>query len=366
MKKLLLVDDEEFFLEGLKEGLDKYSEIFETTTALSVDVAIKKIKKKKFDLIISDMRMPKKSGLDLFLFLRKKKFKGGFKVMTAYGTDELLSEIKKSGGIEIFLKPFKLDWFAKQILSFFSIEIDHLEKKSSDDLESLAELINLDKKSVKVDVVSSEGEGSLDFIDGELWHAFLNDTEGEKAALDIFNSEITNVSIKNIKTSPDRTIKGSLSEIVKNKETNNTNKEEVNKLIDLDKIEKKKEITMNIDKLNESIEVLKKDLRDGLMATDIFDSKDGQSIAGWNGQPAACALFNNITNYMKDALDGAGFPGLGKYYLLDLVDDKLIIVITMGDFQWGLLVDRTKTQLGLLLNVVIPKITDSFEEAIAS
>ena len=110
---------------------------------------------------------------------------------------------------------------------------------------------------------------------------------------------------------------------------------------------------------------LKEDLGDGLLATDIFGTDDGQSVAGWNSNEAACALFNQITNYMVDALTGSGFPALGRYYILDLVDDKMVIVITMGDFQWGLFLDTAKVKLGLLLNVVIPKIVDSFEQAIA-
>ncbi len=122
---------------------------------------------------------------------------------------------------------------------------------------------------------------------------------------------------------------------------------------------------MNVKKLNEAIEVVKENLGAGLLATDIFGSEDGQSLAGWNSNPQACALFNQITNYMTEALGEAGFPSIGRYYILDLVDEKMILVITMGDFQWGLLVDRTKTQLGLLLNIVVPKIIDSFEEAIA-
>jgi len=41
------------------------------------------------------------------------------------------------------------------------------------------------------------------------------------------------------------------------------------------------------------------------------------------------------------------------------------VVIPMGDFQWGILIDGTKTQLGLLLNLAIPKAIGAFEEALA-
>ena len=41
-KKLLLVDDEEFFLEGLKEGLKQHKNIFSTDICFTVDYAVKK------------------------------------------------------------------------------------------------------------------------------------------------------------------------------------------------------------------------------------------------------------------------------------------------------------------------------------
>jgi len=121
---------------------------------------------------------------------------------------------------------------------------------------------------------------------------------------------------------------------------------------------------MDVKKLNESVEVLKKDLGEGLLACSIFDSKDGQSIIAFNPQPAADALFIRVTSMIKESLDGAGFPALGKYYIMDLVDNKMSVLVVMGDYQWGMLFDRTKTQLGLLLNVALPKAIDSFEEAI--
>jgi len=120
---------------------------------------------------------------------------------------------------------------------------------------------------------------------------------------------------------------------------------------------------MDIAMLNEAVDVLKEGLRTSLIATDIWIVEDGQSIAGFNPQPEATALFNRITSDMNEALEGAGFPGLGRYYLLDLVDGNKVLVIPMGKYQWGMLVD-SKAQLGLLLNVILPKIIDKFEEAI--
>ena len=359
-KKLLLVDDEEFFLEGLKEGLEKHKNIFTTDICFSVDDAVKRIKKRKYDLIVSDMRMPNKSGLDLFIYLSKKKYKGGFIVMTAYGTDELLVKVRKMGGIEVLLKPFKLDWFSKHILAYFSEELETFERLDSIDLRSLIEIVNLEKKSVGISVEIGDKKGCLYFKAGEIINAEFDDKGGEDAAIYILRNGKEKFSIQKKSKDMEEIISKSIFKLFQISQREDSS--EVSEKINQKKF--KKEINMDINKLNESIEILKKDLGDGLLATDIFDSKDGQSIAAFNSQPAASALFNKMTNFMKDALEGAGFPGLGKYYILDLVDDKMVIVTVMGDFQWGMLIDRSKTQMGLMLNVILPKAIDSFEEAI--
>jgi hypothetical protein len=123
---------------------------------------------------------------------------------------------------------------------------------------------------------------------------------------------------------------------------------------------------MNVEKLKKAIEVQKSTLGEGLVATDIYATADGMSIADYNGNPKACALFNQITQWLKKALDGSGFPTLNRYYILDLVNDMMVLVIPLGDYQWGMLIDKKKIQMGLLINIAIPQMVSSFEEAIAS
>ena len=121
---------------------------------------------------------------------------------------------------------------------------------------------------------------------------------------------------------------------------------------------------MDIKKLKASVEVLKDDLGDGLIATDIFTVEDGMSIAGYNPQPKASALFNNLTTDLMETLRSANFPNLDKYYILDLEGDHLVIVLPLGDYRWGMLVNSKKVQLGLLLSIAIPDCIQAFEDAL--
>lgn len=371
-KKILLVDDEKFFLEGLKEGLSDSHDVFSTDICFSVDEAIKLFKKNEYDLIISDIRMPKKSGLDLFVYLKKQKYQGGFIAMTAYGSEEILNKIQKLGGLDIILKPFNFDWFKDKIVDYFAEEEGVSGTVDSIDLTSLLQMINLEKKSVAVKIEFRKKTGHLYFHLGEIIHAEWGGLTGQEAIVEMLATGKGRFSVEKSRKSVEKTIDTPfmvlLMNVMKKRDEADKNNEDTKKIvhIDLDRnLSERKEENMNVKKLNDSIEILKGDLGAGLLATDIFGTEDGQTLAGWNSNPQACALFNKITNDMTAALDGAGFPSLGRYYILDLVDEKMVVVITMGDFQWGLFLDRTKTQLGLLLNVVMPKAIDAFEEAIA-
>ncbi len=121
---------------------------------------------------------------------------------------------------------------------------------------------------------------------------------------------------------------------------------------------------MNIKKLNEAIEELRTNLGDGLLATDIWDTAEKQAIAGWNSQPQAVVVFGQITESMNKALSESDFPALGKYYLLNLVSNKLVLIIPMGEYQWGMLLDKAKVSLGLILNIALPKAISGFEDAL--
>ena len=57
---------------------------------------------------------------------------------------------------------------------------------------------------------------------------------------------------------------------------------------------------------------------------------------------------------------------MGNTYMVDLAEDKMVIVLIMGDYQWGILIDTKKTSLGIMLNVALPKAKTVFAAALES
>ena len=123
---------------------------------------------------------------------------------------------------------------------------------------------------------------------------------------------------------------------------------------------------MDVKKVNAVVKEVQEDLGDALLSTDIWTTADGTVIAGFNSNPKAAALMNHVGEEIVKACTGSKFPSLEDYYILDMQDGKMMICLFFGDYQWGMLLDVDKVQLGLLLNVVAPKAMDGFKKAVSA
>jgi hypothetical protein len=123
---------------------------------------------------------------------------------------------------------------------------------------------------------------------------------------------------------------------------------------------------MNIQKLNGCLEVLKKDLGDGLLSSSITSTEDGQILVATDkSNKAGATLLTEITASMREGLKT--YPvELGQYYYVDVAGNMGILAIPFGDYQWAIVINKKQVKLGLLLNIVLPKIIDAFEDAVVS
>jgi len=232
---------------------------------------------------------------------------------------------------------------------------------------SVSDLIQLacqERKSSKLILECNGRQAELWFANGEIIHAFLDDQTGEEVVYQILSWEKGNFSLEASVEPPEVSIKRSWSSLLL-EGAHRLDEEKMNqKNFTKDKKINKKESHMNVKKMEEIVAGLQEDLSGALVATDIYSSKDGQSLAGFNTQPKASALFNEITRYLNKSLKGSNFPGLGSYYLVHLENNFIVVVIPQGDFQEGMLVDLSKTSLGILMNVAVPKIIEGLKEAL--
>lgn len=105
--RILVVDDEESIREFLEIMLKK--EGYEVTSAADGKQGLELIRKRSFDLVISDMQMPHMTGIELLKEAKAQYPELLFMMITAFGTTETAVEAMKLGAYDYILKPFKID-----------------------------------------------------------------------------------------------------------------------------------------------------------------------------------------------------------------------------------------------------------------
>ena len=107
MGTILVVDDEVKMCHVLKMALE--DDGHNVITAGSGQSAIEEIKKRTFELVITDMKMPKTGGMRLLAHIKKADPELPVIIMTAYGTIETAVEAMKEGASDYILKPFDIE-----------------------------------------------------------------------------------------------------------------------------------------------------------------------------------------------------------------------------------------------------------------
>jgi len=108
MAHLLIIDDELSTSWALAEGLS--DDGFTIDTFRSAEDAMDWLKRGgKSELVISDLRLPGMSGLELARKLSRGRHAQPVIVVTAYGSYELARDLSRAGVVECFSKPFAMD-----------------------------------------------------------------------------------------------------------------------------------------------------------------------------------------------------------------------------------------------------------------
>jgi two-component system, NtrC family, response regulator AtoC len=104
---LLVVDDDPVTLSLLKEVLSK--EGYEVETALGGQEAVEKGAYQLFDIVITDVRMGDKDGMEVLRSFRKNAPDTTVIMITAFGSIETAIEAIREGAFDYISKPFKLE-----------------------------------------------------------------------------------------------------------------------------------------------------------------------------------------------------------------------------------------------------------------
>ncbi|HYO81282.1 MAG TPA: sigma-54 dependent transcriptional regulator [Bryobacteraceae bacterium] len=114
--RILVVDDEADIRESLETLLEL--EGYSATMAVDAGDAARRLDKNSYDLILLDLMMPDRSGMDLLRDIRERNTETPIIMLTAYGSVEVAVKALKYGADDYFSKPWDNDKLV--------IEIGHL------------------------------------------------------------------------------------------------------------------------------------------------------------------------------------------------------------------------------------------------
>ena len=115
MSRILLIDDD----PGVRDSMERTlrSAGYAVQSAASGEEGFEMARGGAYDVILSDMRMPGISGLDILRQLRELRVDAAFIIMTGFGTVDTAVEAMKLGAVDFVQKPFFRDELLMRVRS---------------------------------------------------------------------------------------------------------------------------------------------------------------------------------------------------------------------------------------------------------
>lgn len=107
METILIVEDKESMAEMLRETLE--SEGYRVISATDGAEGIKLLKEDRVDLVLTDLKLPKKDGMGVLNASKEENQLIPVIVMTAFGSIEIAVDAMKGGAFDFITKPFDTD-----------------------------------------------------------------------------------------------------------------------------------------------------------------------------------------------------------------------------------------------------------------
>ncbi len=124
--RLLVVDDEEQFVETLAERLTLRD--YDVTTSLSGEDGIEKVKGYNFDVVILDVLMPGVDGIEALREIKKIKPLTEVIMLTGHATVETGIEGMKLGAYDYLIKPCETEELVIKINRAHERKAEHEER----------------------------------------------------------------------------------------------------------------------------------------------------------------------------------------------------------------------------------------------
>ncbi|MGD0525030.1 MAG: HD domain-containing phosphohydrolase [Polyangiaceae bacterium] len=175
--RVLIVDDEKFIRDILADFLGMEGYI--VRTAEDGAAALTELGNAHYDLIISDLKMPRMGGIELLDAIGTAAPNALTVIMTGFGTVETAIDAMKRGAYDYILKPFKVEEVIRVVqrgLEKQRLSAENLRLREAVSLYTVSEAI---AASLSLEeVLATIGDTAIHELKGDLVSTWLDDGEG--------------------------------------------------------------------------------------------------------------------------------------------------------------------------------------------
>ncbi|WP_394831290.1 response regulator [Pendulispora rubella] len=210
MTAVLVVDDDLQFRETLVRHLTGQG--FDVSSAQSVDEAITLLERRPADVVLTDLRLGVRDGIDLIATIRSRSIAARTILMSAFATARDYQTATELGAVRVLCKPFTPEDLLDAIRQAIDCSTGFRGSIHGLSLIDMLQMFHLARRSIVLHIGDTV-TGHVYVQDGEVVHAEKGTLSGEPALLAILSAQSGSVSTSALGSTP-RTIARSFSSLL--------------------------------------------------------------------------------------------------------------------------------------------------------
>jgi DNA-binding response OmpR family regulator len=179
--KVLVVDDDENLALMVHRILYQENDRFDVLLAKSVEIALDILADVVIEVIVTDIQLPDKSGMDLLCWAAFERPDTRVIVMTGFDVDRIKDRAHALGCLRLLQKPFDLEEVRRTVLQALDRQDGFAGTLSELSCVDVLQMICLARKTTSIRFSDQTRSGSVYVEQGEVVHAVWNDQVGEEA-----------------------------------------------------------------------------------------------------------------------------------------------------------------------------------------
>ena len=179
--KVLIVDDEDNIVLALHRVLYQDNSHYDVLLARSAEIAQQILVDMRVDVLVTDVHLPEKSGMDLLSWVAVQMPSTRVIVMTAFDISGIKDRAHAFGCLRLVRKPFDVHDMRAAIVRALSLRDSFAGSLSELSCVDVIQMLCIARKSTALRFSEGQSAGVIHIENGELVHAVWDDLVGEDA-----------------------------------------------------------------------------------------------------------------------------------------------------------------------------------------